>query len=72
MSRRRLHCHSYRYLFWEHQSSRIPVVLVQLHRDTDQHLRKVRWYEDRTGVGLGRDEKDVGVRSSNCGVAGKK
>jgi hypothetical protein len=48
------------------------VVLVQLHLDTDRHHRKVRWREGRTGVGLGRDEKDVGVRSSNCGVAGKK
>jgi hypothetical protein len=47
-------------------------MLVQLDRDTDQHLRMVRWYEDPTDVGLGRDEKDVGVRSSICGVAGKK
>jgi hypothetical protein len=48
------------------------LLLIQLGLDTDLHHRMVRWYEDRTGVGLGRDEKDVGVRSSNCGVAGKK
>ena len=54
---------------WERQSSLFPVVLNQLVRDTGQHLRKAHWREDRTGVGLGRDEKDVGVRSSNCGVA---
>lgn len=31
-----------------------------------------RCREDQTGVGLGRDEKDVGVRSLSCGVAGNQ
>jgi len=39
------------------------VVLIQLDRDTGQHPRMTRWLEDQTGEGLGRDEKDVGVRS---------
>ncbi len=39
------------------------MVLIQLDRDTGQHPRMARWFEDQTGVGLGRDEKDVGVRS---------
>lgn len=39
------------------------MVLIQLDRDTGQHPRMARWLEDQTGVGLGRDEKDVGVRS---------
>jgi len=48
------------------------VVLIRLDRDTGQHPRKAHLCEDRTGVGLGRDEKDVGVRSSDWGVAEKK
>jgi len=39
---------------------------------TDLHRRTVHWRVGRTGVALGRDEKDVGVRSLSCGVAGNQ
>ena len=43
---------------------------------TDLHRRRIRRVEcvigDRTDGTSGRDEKDVGVRSCNCGVAEKK
>jgi hypothetical protein len=44
--------------------------------DTDLHHRRNRRGEcvvvDRTDGTFGRDEKDVGVHSCNCGVAEKK
>src|SRR3954462_12040792 len=39
-----------------------------LHR----RIRRVELVIDRTDEASGRDEKDVGVRSCNCGVAEKK
>src|SRR4051794_38627985 len=42
---------------------------------TDLRHRRIRRVElviDRTDEASGRDEKDVGVRSCNCGVAEKK
>ena len=43
---------------------------------TDLHHRRIRRVECvidvRTDETFGRDEKDVGVRSCNCGVAEKK
>ena len=44
--------------------------------DTGLHHRRIRREEnsvvDRTDGTFGRDEKDVGVHSCNCGVAEKK
>src|SRR5207237_9833037 len=46
-----------------------------LYRDTDLRRRMIRRREcvvgDRTNEASGRDEKDVGVHSCNCGVAEK-
>ena len=47
-----------------------------LYRGTDLRHRTIRGWEcvvdDRTDGTSGRDEKDVGVHSCNCGVAEKK
>ena len=49
--------------------------LNPLYRDTDLRRRMIREREfvadDRTDETSGRDEKDVGVHSCNCGVAEK-
>jgi hypothetical protein len=66
----RLYRHrSCQYVTLEHRRSRCPVVLIRLVRDTGQHPRKAHSHEALKDVGPGRDEMDVGVRSSNCGVA---
>jgi len=39
---------------------------------TDLLRRTVHYRGGRTDVALGRDEKDVGVRSLSCGVAGNQ
>jgi hypothetical protein len=45
-------------------------LMVPCFLGTDLHRRTVHWREGRTDVAFGRDEKDVGVRSLSCGVAG--
>jgi hypothetical protein len=54
------------------RSFRCPAQVVPWFLGTDLHRRTVHWRVGRTGVALGRDEKDVGVRSLSCGVAGNQ
>lgn len=65
-------CRSHHCAALECRSFRYPARMVPWFLCTDLHRRTVRWREGRTGVALGRDEKDVGVRSLSCGVAGNQ
>jgi hypothetical protein len=62
-----------RFLQWAargFRSCQSPAQVVPWFLGTDLHRRTVHWRDGRTDVAVGRDEKDVGVRSLSCGVAG--